>query len=94
VVEDTATEIPLGIPFEIPYDPADIDEALTYTISATIQGAADELLFANPTEIVAITGGVPVEAIAVPVVPVETMEPEASMVAPAADPSAEASVTP
>jgi hypothetical protein len=35
-----------------------------------------------------------VEAIAVPVVPVETMESEASMVAPAANPSAEASVAP
>jgi putative lipoprotein len=88
VLDAAVTEIV----FDVPFDPAVIDEMLTYTLRVTIEDAAGNLLFTNDTSIEAITGGVPAADIEVPVIAVTAVEPEASMAA--ASPSAEASAIP
>lgn len=57
------------IPFEIAYDPAGIDERMTYTVSARIEHDG-RLLMVNDTAFPAITRGAPTSGIEVRVVPV------------------------
>ncbi len=49
---------PVPIPFEIPYDPEDIDPRHTYAVSARITDG-DQLLFINATAYDVITRGNP-----------------------------------
>lgn len=61
-------QVPL--PFAISYDPAEIEENHTYSLSARITDAAGNLLFINDTAIHVITNGNPTTDIDVPVIPV------------------------
>ncbi len=62
-------QVPL--PFAISYDPAEIEENHTYSLSARITDAAGNLLFINDTAIHVITNGNPTTDIDVPVILVE-----------------------
>ncbi len=61
-------QVPL--PFAISYDPAEIEEGRTYSLSARITDAEGNLMFINDTAIHVITNGNPTTDIDVPVIPV------------------------
>ena len=59
------------IPFAAIYDAALVDEGATYTLNARIVDGDGVLLFVSDTAAPVITGGAPVDDVAVPVVAVE-----------------------
>jgi len=63
------------IPFEVTYDPAEIDERNTYTLSVRIEDAAGNLLFINDTATPVISGDAPSGDIVVELVPVVPFSP-------------------
>ena len=74
VTDATATEIP----FEIAYDPTDIEETNTYTLSARIVDADGNLVFINNTSIPVLTRDAPSQDVETPVVQPEAFSPMAS----------------
>ena len=62
-------QVPL--PFEVPYDPAMIEDGHTYALSVRITDADDNLLYINDTRIPVITNGNPTEDVEAMVIPVE-----------------------
>jgi uncharacterized lipoprotein YbaY len=69
-----------AIPFEVTYDPAEIDERNTYTLSVRIEDAAGNLLFINDTATPVITADAPSDDVVVELVPVVPFSPGASEV--------------
>jgi putative lipoprotein len=70
------------IPFEIPYDPLDIEPAVTYTLRARVEDAAGALLYINEISPPGVVGGIPVEGAFVtvaPVLPGASVSPAASV---------------
>ncbi len=63
-----ATQFP--IPYEVSYDPGQIQDNHTYTMSARITGSDGSLLFINDTAIMVITRGNPTEEVEIPVIQV------------------------
>jgi putative lipoprotein len=57
------------IPFDMPYDPATIDPARLYSLSARIEDGGGKLLFISDTRVPVLTGGSPSQAIDITVVP-------------------------
>jgi putative lipoprotein len=57
------------IPFDLPYDPAGIDPARIFSVSATIEDGGGKLLFVSDTRVPALTGGSPTQGLEVMVVP-------------------------
>jgi putative lipoprotein len=74
IVDPAAVEIP----YEIPYDPAAIDETKTYAVRATIEDAAGELLFTSDTVTPVITHDAPTTDVDVAVVAAPADAPAAS----------------
>lgn len=68
VIEGTGQTSP--IPFAVSYNPADIDERFTYTMSVRIEDADGSLLFINDTAIPVITRDAPTSDVEVPVIAV------------------------
>jgi putative lipoprotein len=78
VIETGGQQVPIA--FEVAYNPDDIQEAKTYTMSARIEDSAGTLLFINDTSIPVITAGNPtqdVEIVTVPASPSTEGEAEA-----------------
>lgn len=67
-IETGGRQVP--IPFEVQYDPASIDDRMTYSVSARIQ-RGDELLWVSDTVHPVITRGAPTSGIQLKVVPVQ-----------------------
>lgn len=81
VTADVADPSAAEIPFEIPYDPALIDEAATYTLHAVIEDATSAMLFTNDTAVPVITGGAPTSAVTIDVITVTGPHPAVSPLA-------------
>lgn len=58
------------IPYDVSYDPSQIVDNHTYTMSARITSADGSLLFINDTAIPVITNGSPTENVEIPVIQV------------------------
>jgi putative lipoprotein len=67
-IETGGRQVP--IPFEVQYDPARIDDRMTYSVSARIR-RGDELLWVSDTVHPVITRGAPTSGIQLKVVPVQ-----------------------
>jgi putative lipoprotein len=61
IIETSGQQVP--IPFEVPYNPDDIQENHMYSIRATIRDAEGTLLFTTDTVNPVITNGAPTENI-------------------------------
>ena len=61
---------PSPIPYDVCYEPREIDQRHTYTMSVRITGAGGRLLYINDTSIPVISRGNPNAGVAVPVVQV------------------------
>jgi putative lipoprotein len=64
----SATGFP--VPYEVTYDPGQIVDNHTYTMSARITGGDGSLLFINDTAILVITQNNPTEDVEIPVIQV------------------------
>jgi heat shock protein HslJ len=67
VIQTNGRQVP--IPYTVAYDPGEIDERHTYSMSARIEDGAGKLLFISDTSVPVITHGAPtkdVEIVAVP----------------------------
>jgi putative lipoprotein len=68
VIQTEGKQVP--IPFEVPYDPGQIDERYSYSLRVRIEDSAGKLLFINDTNVPVITRGNPTQDIEVIVVQV------------------------
>ena len=68
VIQTDGTQVP--IPYEVSYNPEDIDERHTYSMSARIEDSAGKLLFISDTVVPVITRGNPTGDVEIVVVPV------------------------
>lgn len=64
----TGNQVPLS--WLIKYDPAKIDPAMTYAVTARFTDAAGKLVYTNDTQVPVLTHGGPVDDVEIPVVPV------------------------
>jgi putative lipoprotein len=60
----------LPIPYEVSYDPSDIDDRFTYSMSVRIEDADGNLIYISDTNTPVITNGNPTENVNINVVPV------------------------
>lgn len=68
VIHTNGNQVP--IPYEVEYDPQEIDERLTYSMSARTEDGSGKLLFISDTVTPVITNGNPTEDVEIIVVPV------------------------
>jgi heat shock protein HslJ len=67
VIQTNGKQVP--IPYTVAYDPGEIDERNTYSMSARIEDGAGKLLFISDTSIPVITHGNPTQDVEIVVVP-------------------------
>jgi putative lipoprotein len=60
------------VSYDVPYDPEQIVDNHTYTMSARITSSDGSLLYINDTAIMVITGGNPTEDVEIPVIQVRS----------------------
>jgi putative lipoprotein len=68
IIKTNGAQVP--IPFEVPYDPSQIDDRYTYSLRVRIEDGTGKLLFINDTSVPVITRDSPTKDIEVIVVPV------------------------
>ncbi len=68
VFQTNGRQVP--IPYSVAYDPGEIDERHTYSMSARIEDSAGKLLFISDTTVPVITHGAPTKDVEIVVVPV------------------------
>lgn len=68
VIRAEGKQVP--IPYEVKYNPGEIKENHTYSMSARVENRAGELLFISDTHTPVITGGSPTKDVEIVVVPV------------------------
>jgi putative lipoprotein len=68
VIQTEGAQVP--IPFEVTYDPGQIEENHSYSLQVRIEDGAGKLLFINDTNVPVITRGNPTQDIEVIVIPI------------------------
>jgi heat shock protein HslJ len=68
VIHTSGRQVP--IPYSVAYDPGEIDERHTYSMSSRIEDGAGKLLFISDTTVPVITHGAPTHDVEIVVVPV------------------------
>jgi heat shock protein HslJ/uncharacterized lipoprotein YbaY len=68
VIQTSGRQVPF--PYTVAYDPGQIDERHTYSMSARIEDGAGKLLFTSDTSVPVITHGAPSQDVEIVVVPV------------------------
>lgn len=72
VIETGGQQVP--IPYEVAYNPEDINENMMYSVSARIEDGEGNLLFISDTVTPVITNGNPTEDVEIMTIPVEASE--------------------
>ena len=68
VIETDGAQVP--IPYEVHYDPGEIDDRHTYSMSARIEGSTGKLLFISDMSIPVITRDNPTKDVEIVVIPI------------------------